>query len=151
MAIAVFNYATWAAMYPDLATTVTEPAAQGYFNQACLILNNTDGSLVCDVNARLALLNMLTAHIAILASPARGGLVGRISNATEGSVTVAVAYSGPDQAQWFLQTAPGAQYWQSTAQYRTAVYAPAPPDCVDPYAGFGYVGGFGNPWNRGGL
>ena len=141
MGVAVFNYATWAALYPDIAAVTPEAQAIGYFGQACLILNNTDCSVVCDVNARLALLNMLVAHIAILNSAARGGLVGRINSATEGSVTVQVEMKGPDQAAWFLQTGPGALYWQATAQYRTAVYVPGVPRFLGVPGG--YPGGWG--------
>jgi len=149
MGVAVFDYATWALLYPQVAATTPEPQAQAYFGQACLILNNTNCSVVRDVTQRLGLLNMLVAHIAILADPTRGGLVGRISSATEGSVTVQAEYKGPNNAAWFLQTGPGAMYWQAIAAYRTAHYVPGP----QPYLGVVPPYGLarGNPWNRGGL
>lgn len=132
MAVAVFNYATWSARYPELAATVGVDLATAYFGEAGLLLNNTDTSLVCDVNVRLTLLNMITAHIAALNRPSTLGgtdpqtdLVGRISNATEGSVSVATDYGqvSASSAYW-LQTKYGAQYWQATAKYRTAHYRP---------------------------
>lgn len=146
MAVAVFNYATWAALYPALAAEVPPLQAEAYFGQACLILNNTDQSRVTDVNARLALLNMLVAHIAALGLPSRSSLVGRINSATEGSVTVQAEYKGPDQAAWFLQTPYGAQYWQSTAQYRTAHYVPGPTRYLGTVPGYGLARA--NSWNR---
>lgn len=127
MSVAVFNYAVWAAMYPALAVTVPEPLAQAYFDQSTLILNNGVGSVVPLATTRLALYNLLVAHIATLNGADRGGLVGRINSASEGSVSVATEYAGPTNAAWFLQTPYGAQYWQSTAQYRSAVYVPGVP------------------------
>ncbi len=127
MSVAVFNYAQWAAMYPVLAETVTQPMAEGYFAQSTMILSNGEGSPVTDATQRLALYNLLVAHIATLNSATRGGLVGRISSATQGSVTVQTEYAGPANAAWFNQTPYGAQYWQMTVQYRSATYSPGVP------------------------
>lgn len=127
MGVAVFDYAVWAARYPELAASVDATLAGSYFTEAGLYLDNTDASVVQDVPTRLLLLNMLVAHIAILNSAARGGLVGRVSTATEGSVTVNAEMGPPSgSAAWFLQTAPGASFWQATATYRTMRYAPGP-------------------------
>lgn len=127
MCIAVFDYPTWAARYPALATIVNPTLAASYFAEAGLYLDNTDCSRVQDCTLRLALLNMLVAHIATLSNPASAGgagIVGRITSATEGTVTVAAQYDVSQQAQWFAQTQPGAAYWQATAQYRTMQYVP---------------------------
>ena len=126
MAVAVFDYALWAARYPEQAAFVAEPLAEAYFLEAELYLNNTDGSVVTDVPVRLLLLNMLVAHIAILNNPERGGLVGRIETATEGSVTVAVEMAEPGTAAWFMQSTPGAAFWQATVRYRTMRYFVGP-------------------------
>jgi hypothetical protein len=77
------------------------------------------------------LLNMLTAHIAMMnsgitaSSVPNGGssqLVGRISDATQGSVSVSadMGTAGPagGSAPWYQQTKYGAAYWQATAGYR---------------------------------
>ena len=135
MAIVVFNYASWIARYPEFSTlangadpTVVAPEC---FNEACLYLNNTNGSLVCDVNIRTTLLNMLTAHIMLLNFGANGQapsqLVGRVSSAGQGSVNVS-ATMGPasGSAAWFQQTKYGAAYWQASAQYRMMRYQPPP-------------------------
>jgi hypothetical protein len=70
------------------------------------------------------------AHIAKLNAPIGGdppsGLVGRISNASEGSVSVGVAYPEVAGAEWFNQTRYGAMFWQATKQYRMAQYFPGP-------------------------
>jgi hypothetical protein len=126
---ATFNFALWAARYPELAASVEEPLAAAYFTEAGLYLDNTDASPVTDVVTRLILLNMLVAHIAALngATPAgAGGLVGRISTATEGSVTINAEFQTPGTAAWFVQTKYGAAFWQATAVYRTMRYAPGP-------------------------
>jgi hypothetical protein len=98
---------------------------------------------------RAALLNMLVAHLAQLNLPAGGGdgsaggtnaaapspLVGRITNATEGSVSVQTQMDLPlGSAQWFNQTPYGAQFWAATAAYRTMRYVPIPPRDMDPYS-----------------
>ena len=52
-------------------------------------------------------------------------LVGRINNATEGSVTVGTDMGQvPFTAAWFLQTKYGAAFWQATAPFRTMQYVP---------------------------
>lgn len=138
MAVAVFDYALWAARYPTLATKVDVSLAGLYFSEATLILNNSDCSLVADVGQRLALLNMLVAHIATLnLSEADGGtgMIGRISKATEGSVSVeATLGTLSAQATYFGQTPYGLQYWRATAQYRTFQYRPGPRPLQDPFA-----------------
>jgi hypothetical protein len=150
MTVAPFVPDDWRAAYPEFAA-VTDQAAQGYFNTACLYLNNTDASRVpCDpvtYQPRQQLLYLLTAHVAELMKPNADGsgslanpLVGRISNASEGSVSVATQFEADKDASWFIQTTYGALYWQATAQYRTAVYVPRP-------GGRGRFGGYyGRSW-----
>lgn len=129
--IVSFNYALWIATYPEFTATVNPTQAQSYFTIATSIHRNDGGGPVNDTNQQLALLNMLTAHIAALfAPPAAGqpasGLVGRINSATQGSVSVQAAYSSnvPQQMAWFIQTKYGALYWTATAPFRTMRYVP---------------------------
>lgn len=51
---------------------------------------------------------------------AQGGLAGRVTSATEGSVSVSVEpfQANSLTAQWWSQTNEGALYWQLTAPYR---------------------------------
>jgi hypothetical protein len=66
--------------------------------------------------------------------------VGRISSATQGSVTVQTELNVlPGQASWYSQTKYGLDFWQATAGYRLARYKPGQ---LQP-GGFGYVGGRG--------
>lgn len=129
--VVTFDYAVWIARYPEFST-VTEPVAQSYFDEATLYLNNTANSVVQDIAQRAVLLNMLTAHIAQMNAKNASGklaspLVGRIDSATEGSVSVhADMPGGTASAAWFQQTPYGAAYWQATARYRTMRYVPGP-------------------------
>ena len=139
MAIASFSYTTWAARYPELAPFVNEALATAYFFEACMFLNNTDSSPVTDANIRLVLLNMLVAHIsklnAYINGQAPSDLVGRVSSATEGSVSVSAEMNiARGSAQWFNQTRYGAEYWQATAVFRTAQYRPGKQYNPDPYS-----------------
>ena len=75
------------------------------------------------------------------------GIVGRISTATEGSVSVAAEFGGnggPTQ-DWYTGTRYGAQYWVATAQFRTALYIPAPGGVCGPWGAFGPGYGPGGP------
>jgi hypothetical protein len=150
MAVVAFVYADWAARYPALAATVAEPLATMLFAEAGLSCDNTDSSVVCDVSERTILLYMVTAHLAEINKPGASGIVGRVSNASEGSVSVASDYgTQPMSAAYWLQTPYGAAYWQATAKYRTMMYDPGPSPFlgVPGFLGGGpdYGGGFGAP------
>lgn len=133
--IATFDYAKWIALFPELAGVV-EPAADAYFAVATTIHANDGGGPVATLAQQAALLNYLTAHIARLFSDrdesglsVSGGsvpapdTVGRVSQATEGSVSVTLDMGQvTNQQAWFLQTKYGSLYWQATAAYRTARY-----------------------------
>lgn len=138
--VVVFDYSTWALRYPELAGSVSQPLAQLYFNEATLVCDNTPGSVICDLTVRAMLLNMATAHIAQLNASINGQpvspLVGRISNASEGSVSVSAQMDlPPGSAQWWAQTRYGAAWWASTATYRAARYVPGRTRNMNPWIG----------------
>lgn len=150
MTIAVFNYTAWSARYPQLAANVPEPLADIYFAEAGLYADNSDCALIpadpTTYQPRLMLLNMVVAHIAYLNGAANGGvptgLVGRISDASEGSVSVKADYgTQAASAAFWLQSPYGAAYWQATAPYRTARYIPPP--CATGLASGAVDGGYG--------
>ena len=138
MAVAAFDYCLWSARYPQLVASVPQGLAKALFAEAGLYLDNTDASPIGDVMQRLVLLNMLVAHLALLQTgpAAQAGLVGRVTNASEGSVSVGVALDAPGSAGWFAQTPPGLSFWQATAPFRTAMYVPG----AQPYLGVGLIG-----------
>ena len=121
MATVVYDNAKFVTRYPEFSALSGDTLA-AYFDEATLYLNPTDACVVADEFSRGLLLNMLTAHIAYLANPERE-LVGRISNASEGSVSVAADMGAtPGTAAWYQQSKYGASYWASTAKYRRFRY-----------------------------
>ena len=152
--IVQFSPTEFVAIYPEF-TGLTNPSMQTQFNGATLLLDNSYASRVQDANKRLQLLYMLTAHLCILnlgSNDGAGnvttpqGIVGRISDATEGTVSVSAEWASTvsESMAFFAQTKYGAMFWQSTKAYRTAHYIPAP-DCGPngpgfPF-GFGWFGG----------
>jgi len=128
-AIATFNPQLFAARYPEFQG-LDAALTSAYFAEATLYLRNDGTGPVQDAGQQLMLLNMLTAHIASLNQlnpdgSSASGLVGPITSASEGSVSVSsglVVESGT--AGWLQQTAYGAQFLAATAPYRAARYIP---------------------------
>lgn len=123
-AIGTFVYADFTAAYPAFATAPPELTLEAYFALAGEVWLRNDGTgPVRTTVLQTQLLYMLTAHIAQLFSGPDGndpsGLVGRISSATEGSVTVATEYESTMNSAWFNQTPYGAAFWQATAAWRS--------------------------------
>lgn len=135
-----FSDATWVAMFPEF-TPLTTAQGQAYFNMACLICGNSCTNPAFGDGNLSSLLYFLTSHFAWLNCPkdgngnpaATGGaaspLVGRISSANEGSVSVQTEWTGGDKSSlesFLLQTKYGAAYYAMTSQYRTARYVGVP-------------------------
>lgn len=129
--VAVFNPTMFLARYPEFASVSTD-LLQTCFYEAGLYLNNSPQSIVRDVFIRLVLLDMLTAHIAFLGGAltpdGQPRPVGRVNQATEGSVNASFEMNSPTPGSgpWFLQSQYGAAFWQATTQYRSAFYIPQP-------------------------
>lgn len=143
--VATFDWSTWELLYPELISRgVTQPYATALFNgPAGLLLDNTECSRVQDLGQRGYMLGLIVAHIAWLSGPGSSGAVGRVSQASQGSVSASLDYGQVTQSEaYWVQSPYGALYWQATAAYRTGVYVPAPPT---PYTGpltpYGYGGG----------
>lgn len=140
--IVAFDPAAFKADFPAFST-ISDPALQLNFNLATLQLDNSIYSVVQDVGIRTALLNLLVAHITALLNGVNGqpasGAVGRVSQATQGSVSAGLAYTTKSEAAaYYSQTPWGAQFWQSTVTYRTARYVSGYPT--------GREGGSWNAW-----
>ena len=128
--VATFDPEAFKAMYPEFAT-VSDAQLEGFFARAGLYLANDGTGPVQDIGRQGLLMGLLVAHMAKLYATVNGvapsGLVGRISSASEGSVSVSVDASGlPGGAAWFTQTPYGFDFWNATAVYRTARYVPGP-------------------------
>ena len=144
MTTATLDYSQWAQLYPELSSTVTAGRAAALWAQAGLYLAPGEGSAVADVPARALILGLITAHLAALAAEAAQGatgLAGRISSATEGSVSVTMApLTLPGGAEWYGLTSYGLAAWAALAPYRTARYVPGPGVAAR---------GYGPYWRRG--
>lgn len=157
-----FDQATWLAIFPEF-TPLTEAQGQSYFNRATAICLNSINNPIWSFDGTGAILQealyLLTSHIAWLNCPkdangnpaatgqAASPLVGRISDASEGSVSVAVDMgdanaASPNQA-WYEQTKYGSEYFMLTAPARTARYLARPTIVVNgAYPGLWGPGGF---------
>lgn len=132
MPAVTFDPAGFKARYPEFNAVADATLTAFFSNDAVLYLSNTDCP-VQDPVRRLALFNMLVAHIAALAgvlnpAPAQGAIntpVGRTSGATEGTVNAQFAYE-QGTGDWFNQTQYGAAFWRATLPYRSARYRPRP-------------------------
>lgn len=132
------NYAGWIVRYPEF-TGIPSPTYDLYFAEAGLFCRNDGSGPVTTAAAQSVLMQMLTAHIAALYSQSQGDPtpgspknantpVGRISDATQGSVSVSLDWpSSTDPSameKWLTQTKYGAEYWAATLVYRQMRYRP---------------------------
>ncbi|HHE5697833.1 TPA: DUF4054 domain-containing protein [Citrobacter amalonaticus] len=129
MAIVVLDIPKFRAMFPELSN-VTDAQLPYLFDQSNDYLNNSECSLVEDAVKRERLLYLLMAHLAYMRyGDANGnggtGLVGRLSSATEGSVSVSSEAGQVEfRYMWYTQSPYGMDYWQATKVYRMANYYP---------------------------
>lgn len=136
-----FSFQTWIATFPEFST-LNANMGQGYFNRATatILANATSNPLFGDGNLPY-LIYLATSHVAWLNCPkdasgnpsatgqAASPLVGRISSASEGSVSVQTEWPASDpsaQEKYLMQTKYGAELWAALAPYRTAQYAARP-------------------------
>lgn len=132
-----FVFSEWVTQCPEFAGN-SPVQGQAAFTDATFLLSNSCRSHIRDAVKRQYFLYLLTAHVCFLrfgsndgagnVTPAPG-IVGRVSDAHEGSVSVRAEYSAtnvPQGQAFYIQTRWGALYWQQTAKYRTFRYA-APP------------------------
>lgn len=129
MAVVAFDATAFKVRYPEFAS-VGEPLLTACFDEAGFYLSNSDTSPVQSLTRRATLLNMLTAHIAYLGgaltADGQPRPVGRVSQASEGSVSAGFEYLAPGSAAWFTQTQYGAAFWQATSSLRGMRYVPCP-------------------------
>jgi len=149
-----FDYDIFSARFPELVPPlgpVTAELGALYWAEAGMYWRN-DGTGPCDTDdQQRILLDLLTAHIAGLNAAISGALpynvVGRISSANEGSVSVSTTLSlAPDGVlqEWYAQTKYGFQFWAMTSGFRLARYRPGPRRFFDPAAAA--LAGRGGPY-----
>lgn len=122
--IVEFNIEGFKELYPMIE--LNDAQLKYCFEKAELRVNNTKNSPVCSLKERKILLNLLTAHLALLQDRINKGndSVGRVASATEGSVSVSLDFptSGSALMAWFAQTPYGAEFWTLTSKYRGMHY-----------------------------
>lgn len=121
MAIVTFDSGEFLSIYPRFSGVLTPAQLQNAFDVACLVLDNTESSVVPydptnGINDRKTLLYALTCHIASMALWGNGQ-AGPASGATEGSVSVSFAVPDVTNASWFKMTSCGQLFWQATRKY----------------------------------
>lgn len=124
-----FNYATWIPAYPQFINT-PQPTIELVVVPLAQVQCRTDGgSPVRDQATLTVLFGLMVAHVTQLMFGSTiaplTGVVGRVSQATQGSVSVSAEYNNPNPAAaWFLQTPYGAVYYQAISGFTLGVYAP---------------------------
>ena len=118
-----FNVNKFRSLYPNLKAT--DDQLNWYFIEAAMLLNNTSKSCVKSLAEREVLLFLLVAHFAVLQQRVEGDneVVGRISSASQGSVSVSLDNGQTTLSdKWYQQTPYGSKYWALTAKYRSFLY-----------------------------
>ncbi|WP_457152647.1 DUF4054 domain-containing protein [Mesorhizobium sp. P5_C1] len=132
-----FSYSNFVAIYPQFATLSQTQVLQGALPIAELYCRNDGGGPVSTAQTQTTLLNLMVAHICQLMFGVNGqpaaGIVGRISDATEGSVSVSADFPVTPSNAWFMQTPFGAAFWAATSAYRTMRYVPGPRRFFSPW------------------
>jgi hypothetical protein len=131
-----FDYDEWIRKFPELSG-LPEQLAQGYWDEAGLIFRNDCTSPEWDLDKRREILDLLTAHCAMLFAPppiGRGGgganaLGGVLTNKSVDGVSVGSSglFPGVNGTQaWYLTTQYGQKAWRLMAAYRTFHYVQGP-------------------------
>ena len=118
-----FNVNKFRSLYPNLKAT--DDQLNWYFVESTMLLNNTSKSCVKSLAEREVLLFLLVAHFAVLQQRVEGDneVVGRISSASQGSVSVTLDNGQTTLSdKWYQQTPYGSKYWALTAKYRSFLY-----------------------------
>jgi hypothetical protein len=132
MAVVTLDIPKFRAIFPEFSD-VTDVQLQFLFDEATDYLNNSEYSVVPEYAKRERLLYLLMAHLAwIRYGDAKGnggsGFVGRISSATEGSVSVGSELGAMSVGTaWYTQSPYGLAFWQATKVYRMAKWYPGCP------------------------
>lgn len=144
---AALTYEDWIAAYDVFADTVSDTAFSDVVLTTAEMFHANDGKgPVRSAKTQKVLLGLMCAHVAMLLfgtsaqkASASSGQVGRVSSASEGSVSVSMDFPTASTASeaWYLQTQYGATYWALSAPYRTMRFVGAPRRTFDPVMGFG--------------
>lgn len=136
MAVVTLDIPKFRAIFPEFSD-VTDVQLQFLFDEATDYLNNSEYSVVPEYAKRERLLYLLMAHLAYIRygyldaggnKVGGSGFVGRISSATEGSVSVGSELGAMSVGTaWYTQSPYGLAFWQATKVYRMAKWYPGCP------------------------
>lgn len=121
--VVAFDPAEFRTLYPTIQAT--DEQLTMFFIMAEGFLDNSECSIVKDLETRKIMLYLLVAHIATLNHQTESGnaVVGRVASASEGTVSISLDYGTMgNNERWYLQTPYGATYWQMTKRYRSMLY-----------------------------
>lgn len=131
MAVVVWDSAQFKTAFPEFAA-VPDARLEILFSLAEGLLDNTDASIVTNITQRTAMFYYIVAHMltlfgtGIVGTPGGGpsGVVGRLSSATEGTVSSSFEFNVPPSPSgaWWNQTQYGALYWMLMAPFRSFRY-----------------------------
>lgn len=113
--------------YPEF-DNVTDTALSNLFDMAELYISNDYGSVVTNLNKRETLMYLIVAHLCYIRygdnkGNGGSGMVGRISSASEGSVSVSADVGAVEfRNAWYTQSPYGMDFWQATKVYRMGVW-----------------------------
>lgn len=151
--IITFDPAAFLVLFPQF-NYLAPATLTAYFDVATTFVRNDGFGPVTSDQMQTQLLNFATAHIVKLFALTADGqtpsdIVGRINNASQGSVSVgSEMLLPPGSAQWWNQTPFGAAFWLLSAPFRTMRYLPGPQKPVAPWpvAGTFFIpsAGYGN-------
>jgi hypothetical protein len=135
--IVAFDYQAWVLAYPQFSTIPRATVTDVILEIAEIYCRNDGGGPVSKAQTQQTLLWLMVAHVAQLLYGANGqspsGIVGVITAATEGSVSVSANFPATQNNAWFLQTPFGAAFFAATASYRTMRYLPGPRRVFNPW------------------
>lgn len=147
MAVVIFDPVAFKEAFPEFAD-VSNARLQLVFTSATAFLDNTDASVIVDGDRRSAIFFWLVAHLLTLggtgvigaSNSGPTGVVGRLSSATEGSVSSSFDMGVPmgAGAAWWNQTQYGATAWMLLAPFRSFRYV------AIGHSGVGYSHDFAN-------
>jgi hypothetical protein len=123
-----FDYTAWSLLFPQFSNLNSAQITGPVLTLAQQYNRNDGGGPVNDLGVQTQLLNLMVAHVAQLlygsTTQPLSPLVGRISNAGEGSVSVGADFPTTPSNAWFVQTQFGAAWWQLALPFRLGRYIP---------------------------
>ncbi|WP_063653388.1 DUF4054 domain-containing protein [Candidatus Arsenophonus triatominarum] len=132
MAVVAFDVFEFREQYP-LYRKVKDEQLKMLFDFAQALFDNANFSLEQAIPKRKSLLYLLTAHLCDITfgddngnGSGVSGMIGRVANAAEGSVSVSldVGQGLPYSQAWYFQSKWGQLFWQLTKPYRMFAYFP---------------------------